>query len=106
MRRADPVDPLVPKSLSRRRLLRPLWMLLALAFLAEAWLWHRLGRMVGRIADLCGLPALKARLAPRLERLPPVAALAVFLVPVVLVLPLKLAGLWLLSRGSWLGAVA
>jgi hypothetical protein len=93
------------KSSFRRRLLRPVWLTLAVVFLVEAWLWDHLGRLVGRITDLCGLPALRARLAPRLAQLPPAAALAVFLVPVVLVLPLKLLGLWLLARGSWLGAV-
>jgi hypothetical protein len=41
-----------------------------------------------------------------LERLPPPAALLVFLVPVVVLFPIKLLGLWLLARGSWLGALA
>jgi hypothetical protein len=41
-----------------------------------------------------------------LARLPPAAAVVVFLIPMLLVLPMKLAGVWLLSRGSWLGALA
>ena len=41
-----------------------------------------------------------------IERLPPAATLLVFLVPVLLLLPLKLLGLWMLAHGSWLGALA
>jgi hypothetical protein len=41
-----------------------------------------------------------------IELLPPYATLLVFLVPVVLLLPVKFLGLWLLARGSWLGAMA
>ena len=34
-----------------RRLLRPLWILLALVFLFEAWLWERLKPVVGWFVD-------------------------------------------------------
>jgi len=89
-----------------RRLLRPLWLFLALVFLIEAWLWSHLGPAVAWIAGRLGLPAFKARLATRIARLPPVATLLIFLVPVVLLLPIKLLGLVMLARGSWLGALA
>ena len=49
---------------------------------------------------------LKARLAAAIEQLPPYATLLVFLIPVVLLFPLKLLGLWMLAHGSWLGAMA
>src|SRR5215207_2389973 len=62
-----------------RRLLKPLWILLALVFLFEAWLW---------------------------EHLPPYPTLLIFLIPVILLFPLKLLGLWMLAHGSWLGAMA
>jgi hypothetical protein len=89
-----------------RRLLRPLWLFLAVVFLAEAWLWSHLAPVVGWIVDRLGLPALKARLARWIERLPPAATVAAFLVPVLLLLPIKLLGLWMLASGSWLGALA
>jgi hypothetical protein len=89
-----------------RRLLRPFWIALALLFLFEAWLWQRLEGLVSRLVALVGLPALKARLARAIERLPPAATLLVFLIPVLLLLPLKVLGVWLLARGSWLGAMA
>jgi hypothetical protein len=89
-----------------RRLLRPLWIFVAAVFLLEAWLWSHLAPAVSWIVNRLALPALKARLAAWIARLPAPAAVAVFLVPMVLVLPMKLAGVWLLSRGSWLGALA
>lgn len=89
-----------------RRLLRPLWLFLALVFLIEAWLWSHLAPAVAWTVDRLGLPAFKARLAARIARMPPATTLLVFLVPVVLLLPIKLLGLLMLARGSWLGALA
>lgn len=87
-------------------MLRPLWLLLAVVFVFEGWLWDRLARLGERIANLIALPVLRARLAALIQRLPPPLALAVFLVPVLVLLPIKLLGLWMLARGSWLGALA
>jgi hypothetical protein len=89
-----------------RRLLRPLWILLALVFLFEAWLWERLKPVVAWFVAWIPWDAFKARVAAGIERLPPLATLLVFLVPVVLLFPIKLIGLWLLARGLWLGAMA
>jgi hypothetical protein len=89
-----------------RRLLRPLWVLFALLFLLEAWLWSHLAPIVAWLVNLVALPALKARLAASIERLPPAATLIVFAIPVILLLPLKFLGLWMLAHGSWLGAMA
>ena len=88
-----------------RRLIRPLFVLLALVFLFEAWLWDHLAPIVGWIVARIPLHALKARLAASIERLPPPATLVVFVVPLLLLLPLKILGLWMLARGYWLGAV-
>ena len=89
-----------------RRLLRPLWILLALVFLFEAWLWERLKPIVGWFVDWIPWDAFKAHVAAGIERLPPLATLLVFLVPVVLLLPIKFVGLWLLAHGLWFGAMA
>jgi hypothetical protein len=48
---------------------------------------------------------MKARLRALIDRLPPAATLVVFIVPVLLLLPLKFLGLWMLAHGSWLGAL-
>jgi hypothetical protein len=89
-----------------RRLFRPLWILVALVFLFEAWLWERLKPIVGWVVDRIPWQAFKEKLAAGIERLPPLASLLVFLVPVLLLLPLKFVGLWLLARGIWFGAMA
>jgi hypothetical protein len=89
-----------------RRLLRPLWILLALVFLFEAWLWERLKPIVGWVVARIPWRAFNSSVAAGIERLPPVATLLVFLVPVVLLLPIKIFGMWLLARGVWLGAMA
>ena len=89
-----------------RRLLRPLWILLALLFLFEAWLWHHLAPAVRWLVDRIAWRALKARLSALIERLPPYPTLLVFLIPIVLLLPIKFIGLWMLAHGYWLGAMA
>ena len=101
-----PRTPLDDKVTPMRRLLRPLWILLALVFLFEAWLWERLKPAVAWFVDRIPWAAFKAGVAAGIERLPPLATLLVFLVPVVLLFPIKLIGLWLLARGLWLGAMA
>ena len=87
-----------------RRLLKPLWILLALVFLFEAWLWDHLRPLVAWVVGLIAWDKLKARIASAIEHLPPYPTLLVFLIPVVLLFPLKLLGLWMLAHGSWLGA--
>ncbi len=41
-----------------RRLLRPLWILLALIFLLEAWLWDRVEPIIARVVALISAPCL------------------------------------------------
>jgi hypothetical protein len=89
-----------------RRLLKPLWILLAIVFLIEAWLWSHLAPIVGWVVNLISLPAIRARVAGWIEKLPPWATLFVFIIPAVLLFPIKLFGLWMLAKGSWLGAMA
>jgi hypothetical protein len=88
-----------------RRVLRPFLVILALVFLFEAWLWTHLAPIVAWVVAWIPLRAIKARIATAIERLPPAATLVVFIVPVLLLLPLKFLGLWLLARGYWLGAL-
>ena len=85
-----------------RRLIRPLLILLAIVFLIEAWLWRHLEPIVEWIVARIPLRAVKARLADGIQRLPPAATLIVFVVPVVLLFPLKLlaCGCWRRSIGS------
>lgn len=89
-----------------RRLLRPLWILLALIFLFEAWLWSHLAPAVRWLVEHIAWRKLRERIATLIERLPPYPTLLVFLIPVILLLPIKFVGLWMLARGYWLGAMA
>ena len=54
-----------------RRALKPIWVLLALVFLFEAWLWSHLAPLVAWLVDRLALPTLKVRAAARIERLLP-----------------------------------
>ena len=75
-------------------------MLLAILFLFEAWLWRHLEPIVGWVVDRIAWRDLRAKVAARVEQLPPPAALLVFLVPVILLLPVKFLGIWMLANGS------
>jgi hypothetical protein len=88
-----------------RRMLRPLWIFLALLFLLEAWLWDHLEPIVARIAGLFPWARLKARLARLVADLPPWATLFVFAVPFIAMLPLKFLEVYFLATRNWLGAV-
>lgn len=89
-----------------RRLSQPFLVLLALLFLAEAWLWTHLEPVVARIVAFIPLRALKVWLAARIETLSPPLTLIVFVVPFVVLFPLKIAGVWLLAHHYWLAAMA
>jgi hypothetical protein len=87
-----------------RRLTRPLLILLAIVFLIEAWLWRHLEPIVGSIVARIPLRAMKARIAGTVRKLPPAATLIVFIVPVAMLFPFKLLGLWLLAHKQWIAA--
>ena len=89
-----------------RRLLQPLWVLLALIFLIEAWFWDHLEPVVARIVAMIPLRAFKAWLAARVARLSPMLTLLVFLAPVVLLFPLKFLEVWLIANQYWISAIA
>src|ERR1700747_1706166 len=88
-----------------RRLLQPLWFLLAVIFLIEAWLWDHLEPVVARVVAAIPLRTFKQWLAERVDSLSPAMTLIVFIVPVLPLFPLKLVGLWLLTHEHWMSAV-
>ncbi len=89
-----------------RKILRPVLIVLAVIFLIEAWLWDRLEPVIAWLVARIPLKELKRRIAAAIDRFPPPASLVVFVVPVVMLFPLKIAGLWLLARGAVLSATA
>jgi hypothetical protein len=98
------VIPLQRSPSMMRRLLQPFWVLLAVIFLIEAWLWDHLEPIVERIVALIPLRAFKQWLSRRVDTLSPAMTLIVFTVPVIPLFPLKLVGLWLLAHEYWLSA--
>ena len=88
-----------------RRLLQPFWVLLAVIFLIEAWLWDHLEPIVARFVAGIPLRTFKAWLTERVDTLSPAMTLIVFFVPVIPLFPLKLVGLWLLTHEYWASAI-
>ena len=70
--------------------------LAALVLLIEEWGWRPLSRWLARWAHWAPV----ARLEVRIRTLPPYAAMAIFLVPVLTLFPVKLLALWLIHQGS------
>jgi hypothetical protein len=88
-----------------RHLTRPFWVLIALLFLLEAWLWDHLEPIAAWLVAHLPLRRLKLALAGWIEHLHPMATLVVFLLPGVLLFPFKLLGIYLLAQGHWASAV-
>ena len=79
------------------RLLKGLFgWLLALLILFEEWGWEPLQRALAWVGQLPGLRWLERRI----QTLPPYGALAIFLLPSLLLIPVKLLALWLLGQGK------
>src|SRR3569833_2597171 len=88
-----------------RRLLQPVWVLLAIIFLIVVWLWDHLEPIVARVVALIPLARFKAWLVERVDALSPAMTLIVFAVPIIPLFPLKLVGLWLLTHEYWTSAI-
>ena len=84
---------------------RALLMLLALIFLLEAWLWEHLSPIVAWVVARIPFHKLKEKIATTLANLPPAATLVVFVIPFIVLLPLKFLEFWLLAKREWLLAV-
>ena len=88
-----------------RRLLQPVWVLLAIIFLIEAWLWDHLEPIVAWVVAVIPLATFKRWLAERVDALSPAMTLIVFIAPIIPLFPLKLVGIWLLTHEYWTSAV-
>lgn len=81
-----------------RRILRGVFAVFAaLWIVVEEWLWDSLVRATKWLAKLPVFRAIEARIA----RLGPKAAMALFVVPWLLLLPAKLLGVWLMGTGHF-----
>ncbi len=84
--------------------LRPLvarvfWFAMALIFLLESWIWDHVKDWLRRLERALGLQRIEPWLARLVDRLSPPMTLALFAVPMVAVLPFKVAAMALLAQG-------
>lgn len=83
-----------------RALKRAFWFLVALVFLIEAWLWDIVQPLIRRIIGLLPLERARRALERLIAWLPHWATLAVIALPDLVLIPTKLAGLWLSAHGQ------
>jgi hypothetical protein len=92
--------------ISKKRLARvalaPLIYVAALVLLLEDWLWDLGIRLIARIA---AWPPL-ARIETRIRALPPYQALALFMLPAILLFPVKLLAVIAIAQGHALAGVS
>ncbi len=89
-----------------RHFLRPLWVILALLFLLEAWLWDHLEPIVERVVNVVPWGKFKISLSRLIENLPPYAALTIFIIPIIVVLlPLKFLEVYVIATQGWMGVI-
>jgi hypothetical protein len=74
----------------------------AVVILFEEWLWEPLKRLMLAFSRL---PVIR-QLAAIISRLPPLAALVLYLFPVLVLLPFKILGLWLIGQGHSVAGLA
>ena len=87
--------------LLKRLFFPPMVILAAAIMFFEEWLWDHLTAFMARLART----GLFRRLEAGLASLPPYAAMAVFLIPGLMLLPVKIAALWLMARGHALSGL-
>jgi hypothetical protein len=90
-----------PRASQRSRLLAPLVQLAALVLLVESGTWQVGSRAAARLAAWPPLRWLEAHI----RTLPPWAALSVFVLPGLLLLPVKLLALFAIAKGHALAGI-
>jgi hypothetical protein len=75
------------------------WISLAVLFLLETWLWNHMAALIRRIVAAIPLESTKAWIVSKVEPLSPWPTLLIFLIPVIILEPFKIVGLWLFAKG-------
>jgi hypothetical protein len=73
----------------------PMVILAAMIMFFEEWIWNHVATFMAWVARAPVFRWMEARLA----KLPPYGAMAVFLIPGTMLLPVKIAALWMIARG-------
>jgi hypothetical protein len=84
------------------RLKHALLTLAALIFLVEAWLWDKTIALGRWAVDLLPWRQFKEYVVGLIERLPPYGALPLFLIPLVVIEPLKFVAITQIAHGHFL----
>jgi len=79
-----------------RKFVRAFWIVLAILFLIEAWLWTHLEPIVAHVVARLPWQGMKSALTRLIARLSPQATLMVFAVPFVLLMPIKFVEVWMI----------
>jgi hypothetical protein len=82
-----------------RKIFKPVWFLLALLFLLEAWLWDLFVPPIRALIERIGWQHIKERLGLWLVSLPHWLIVLIFVLPDTILFPVKLGGLWLVAQG-------
>lgn len=90
----------------KQRLIRAVWFALAFLFLIESWLWDNVKLALVWLAHELGLTKFEARLREFIAGLSPHATLAVFAVPALSILPLKLLAVAAIAHGHVVAGLA
>ncbi|MBV9633937.1 MAG: hypothetical protein JOZ40_04855, partial [Methylobacteriaceae bacterium] len=86
--------------------LKPLWFVLALLFLFYSWVWDQFRAIARWIGAIVPWERLKAAIAARIMRAPPQLVLGLFAFPVAIIIPFKLAAIWLITHGRVISGIA
>jgi hypothetical protein len=83
-----------------RRLLKPFWIILALLFLFEAWLWDVIQPLIAWLINRLPWQAFTVELARQVARLPAAIVVFLFIVPEIIGVPLQFFALWIVAKGA------
>jgi hypothetical protein len=82
-----------------RRMARAFWFTLALLFLLESWLWDHVKVWLRDLAQFLGFKRIEEWITGAIKDLSPWATLFVFVIPVIVIFPLKIYALALIAHG-------
>lgn len=89
-----------------KRIKRSICFIAAVVFLIEAWLWDNLYPLVAKLISLLPWKNIKLWVADRVKHFPAWACVLLFIIPAIAIFPLKILGIWLMSKNHvFLGMV-
>jgi len=80
---------------------RPGMLLLAAFFLLEAWVWDAFVAVARWLVALIPWAAFKARVVAWIDRLPIVVVLAIYIIPLMIIEPLKTVSVYVMATGHF-----